>query len=200
MTNYEGMSLVELKSIAKERGLKSVSTMRKQELIDVLISVDRKLEELKQKASAKKAEENKTEISKAEDNKTAKKVKTETKNVEKTKSNKAESKNSDVKKADANKSDAKKMDVKKTTVKKVDNKAESKKTESNKSEQKKTEVKNHDNENKKVDNIHVTKVDDLNDSKKQLDSGETKEGILEVLPDGYGFIRWDNYLPGENVV
>ena len=59
MTNYEGMSLVELKSIAKERGLKSVSTMRKQELIDVLISVDRKLEELKQKASAKKAEENK---------------------------------------------------------------------------------------------------------------------------------------------
>ena len=200
MTNYEGMSLVELKSIAKERGLKSVSTMRKQELIDVLISVDRKLEELKQKASAKKAEENKTEISKAEDNKTAKKVKTETKNVEKTKSNKAESKNSDVKKADANKSDAKKMDVKKTTVKKVDNKAESKKTESNKSEQKKTEVKNHDNENKKVDNIHVTKVDDLNDSKKQLDSGETKEGILEVLPDGYGFIRCDNYLPGENDV
>lgn len=34
----------------------------------------------------------------------------------------------------------------------------------------------------------------------QLDSGETKEGILEVLPDGYGFIRCDNYLPGENDV
>lgn len=34
----------------------------------------------------------------------------------------------------------------------------------------------------------------------QLDSGEMKEGILEVLPDGYGFIRCDNYLPGENDV
>ncbi len=34
----------------------------------------------------------------------------------------------------------------------------------------------------------------------QLDSGETKEGILEVLADGYGFIRCDNYLPGENDV
>jgi transcription termination factor Rho len=34
----------------------------------------------------------------------------------------------------------------------------------------------------------------------QLDSGETKEGILEVLTDGYGFIRCDNYLPGENDV
>ena len=32
----------------------------------------------------------------------------------------------------------------------------------------------------------------------QLDSGQTVEGILEVMPDGYGFIRSDNYLPGEN--
>ena len=32
----------------------------------------------------------------------------------------------------------------------------------------------------------------------QLDSGVTVSGILEVLPDGYGFIRSANYLPGEN--
>ena len=31
-----------------------------------------------------------------------------------------------------------------------------------------------------------------------LDSGERANGILEVLPDGYGFIRCENYLPGEN--
>ena len=34
----------------------------------------------------------------------------------------------------------------------------------------------------------------------KLDSGVTVSGILEVLPDGYGFIRSDNYLPGENDV
>ena len=34
----------------------------------------------------------------------------------------------------------------------------------------------------------------------QLDSGETVTGILEVLQDGYGFIRSANYLPGENDV
>ncbi|MBU9724901.1 transcription termination factor Rho [Diplocloster modestus] len=34
----------------------------------------------------------------------------------------------------------------------------------------------------------------------QLDSGVTANGILEVLPDGYGFIRCANYLPGENDV
>ena len=34
----------------------------------------------------------------------------------------------------------------------------------------------------------------------QLDSGIEACGILEVLADGYGFIRSDNYLPGENDV
>ncbi|MGN1378466.1 MAG: transcription termination factor Rho [Dorea sp.] len=34
----------------------------------------------------------------------------------------------------------------------------------------------------------------------KLDSGMTAHGILEVMPDGYGFIRSDNYLPGENDV
>ncbi|MBR5577626.1 MAG: transcription termination factor Rho [Lachnospiraceae bacterium] len=33
-----------------------------------------------------------------------------------------------------------------------------------------------------------------------LDSGITASGILEVMPDGYGFIRCANYLPGENDV
>ena len=34
----------------------------------------------------------------------------------------------------------------------------------------------------------------------RLDSGNTVIGILEVMPDGYGFIRSDNYLPGEQDV
>ena len=34
----------------------------------------------------------------------------------------------------------------------------------------------------------------------QLDSGHTANGILEVMQDGFGFIRCENYLPGENDV
>ena len=34
----------------------------------------------------------------------------------------------------------------------------------------------------------------------RLDSGVIAHGILDVLPDGYGFIRSANYLPGENDV
>ena len=30
---------------------------------------------------------------------------------------------------------------------------------------------------------------------KELDSGETGEGVLEVMPDGFGFLRLDNFLP-----
>lgn len=38
------------------------------------------------------------------------------------------------------------------------------------------------------------------DEVSQLDSGEVAHGILEVMPDGYGFIRCENYMPGENDV
>lgn len=34
----------------------------------------------------------------------------------------------------------------------------------------------------------------------ELDSGVAANGILEVMPDGYGFIRCENFLPGENDV
>jgi len=46
-TNYSSRSLVELKELAKSRGLKNISALRKQEVIDLLCSVDKKMEELK---------------------------------------------------------------------------------------------------------------------------------------------------------
>ncbi len=44
-----------------------------------------------------------------------------------------------------------------------------------------------------VTDVHPTEM-------KELDSGITKKGILEVMSEGYGFIRCDNFLPGENDV
>lgn len=46
---------------------------------------------------------------------------------------------------------------------------------------------------RQVTDVHPTEI-------KELDSGITKRGILEVMPEGYGFIRCDNFLPGENDV
>lgn len=46
---------------------------------------------------------------------------------------------------------------------------------------------------RQVTDVHPTEI-------KELDSGITKRGILEIMPEGYGFIRCDNFLPGENDV
>lgn len=48
--------------------------------------------------------------------------------------------------------------------------------------------------------VRANEVYDEKTYPKELDSGEEASGILEVMPDGYGFIRCENYLPGENDV
>ena len=35
---------------------------------------------------------------------------------------------------------------------------------------------------------------------RELESGEIAEGILEIMPDSFGFIRCENFLPGDNDV
>ncbi len=42
--------------------------------------------------------------------------------------------------------------------------------------------------------------DAIPQDKEALDSGIAANGILEVMADGYGFIRCENYLPGDNDV
>lgn len=41
---------------------------------------------------------------------------------------------------------------------------------------------------------------DVEENLESLDSGIVAHGILEVMPDGFGFIRCENYLPGDNDV
>lgn len=51
-------------------------------------------------------------------------------------------------------------------------------------------------DNSQVNTINETRV---YESSRQ-DPGEQKSGILEVLSEGYGFVRCENFLPGENDV
>lgn len=46
---------------------------------------------------------------------------------------------------------------------------------------------------RQIADVHPTEL-------KEVDSGITKNGILEIMSEGYGFIRCDNFLPGENDV
>ena len=67
---------------------------------------------------------------------------------------------------------------------------------------KKSEEKQEEKLEEKQQEKPAEKVEKNNpeDTLSSLDSGITANGILEVMADGYGFIRCANYLPGENDV
>ena len=115
---YESLALSDLKEIAKSRGIKGISTMKKADVVEAMLAEDEK--ETEKEAEKKKA-------------------------------------------------------VEKTEEKSLENVAEKAAD--------KQAVKNN------ADAINM-----------ELDSGITVKGILEVMPDGFGFIRSANYLPGENDV
>ena len=48
--------------------------------------------------------------------------------------------------------------------------------------------------------VENARMEDLKNEFHELDSGIEANGILEVMPDGFGFIRCENFLPGENDV
>lgn len=141
---YETLSLAVLKEIAKSRGIKNISTMKKSQVIEAMLEED-----------AKQKNGQETEVKEEK--------KSETK-VEKKTEKKAETK----------------------VEEKIGSRIEPK-------EEKKNERKNNREKNMENEKSELNEVD-------QLDSGSVANGILEVLPDGYGFIRCANYLPGENDV
>ena len=132
---YEKMSLVQLKTVAKEKGIKNFSTMRKQELVAAL--------------SGQEALETSTK-------------------------------------------EEKKEEVKPPVAAEVREEAQGEA----KDQVRRSRIESGNSSYRR----HEERDDGIPSDIEQLDSGETKNGILEVMPDGYGFIRCDNFLPGANDV
>lgn len=169
---YEGFSLVELRKIAKEKGLKNVTIMRKQELIDKLSAI-----EVPEQNDKKEVQE----IHIQQDNSTQK-APVQKRNTYRTDN-----------KVDESKMDRRRSEVRRTPATKEEGKREEIKRDATTNQR---EFVRREDNNRREESRNFGVPSDI----EQLDSGETKEGILEVLPDGYGFIRCDNYLPGENDV
>ncbi len=160
---YDTMPLSQLRQVAKEIGLKNVSSLRKQELIDALLAANQGLAQEETDERVSKKEDKGTEEVKSERN-----LKTRTEH---------------------------KQELKSDT--KVEHKSDSKSENTTEHRYaKRVEQNGTQREAAGVKEGRETMSKDL----EQLDSGVIKEGILEVMPDGYGFIRCDNYLPGENDV
>ena len=127
---YESLALVDLKAVAKARGLRGISTMKKDELVEAMLAADEK-----DKAEGKGVQQPKGVV-------TPKAV------------------------------ERKETKIREEVKAKEDSRYKEEKT--TQAEEEKT--------------------------LEELDSGISAHGILEVMPDGFGFIRCENYLPGENDV
>lgn len=200
MEELEGLSLVDLRLVAKKMGVKSVTSYRKQELLDLL-------KEKQKEENAAKVSEEKTAVQKES-------VKGKGRATGKEKAEKKEAA-TEKKEAVPERAEKKEGTAERT---------EKKRTEKNNSVE--HNAKEDDNKrnayNKKVMSRYNEKQQRKENSRKegrrteeapaerqqkyiptemeQLDSGEVRNGILEVLSEGYGFIRCDNYLPGEEDV
>lgn len=134
---YESLSLAVLRDVAKSRGLKNISAMKKADLVELMLAEDEK--EKQEKAA------------RTEDSEKQGKEAVLTERSEK----------------------AEKAPVQRERT---------------------ADARTQNEGTKDKEGVSVE------DTLKDLDSGISANGILEVMPDGYGFIRCENYLPGEHDV
>ncbi|MCR5145402.1 MAG: transcription termination factor Rho [Lachnospiraceae bacterium] len=148
---YESLSVAVLRDLAKSRGITGTSTMKKAQLVEVMLEQDEIDAEKKEKSADKAVEA----------------------------------------KSDSVKKDA---EVKNGSAK--DKAVADKKTRGRKKSEDKTEHKSDHEKN--------TSEEEKNHSESERreipDDAKACGGILEVMSDGFGFIRCENYLPGENDV
>ena len=191
---YESLSLAVLREVAKSRGLKRISTLKKSELVEVMLAEDERIAKLEEQKEEPKTEA-KSEHTKAED---AKSEDTKPEAVKEEHAKTEETKNEETRPArvrehgtrpDGGRSSVRRTDAEKSE----DGRSSARRADAEKSEDGRSSARRADGE--KADDRKPKRLDEAS-----LDSGITAHGILEVMPDGYGFIRCENYLPGENDV
>ena len=191
---YESLPLAALKDIAKNRNIKGLSGMKKSDLIDAMIQLDEKgigvladIEETKapQKDKTANADKNSDAGKKRRADKNAKADNAD-KSGKAAKADKSLKSDNNQKADEALQAD---MHQKADNSKKADKKSKAEEDLDKPEAKSQAEAQSQSASN-----------DEISEEKKQLDSGEEACGILEVLSDGYGFIRSANYLPGENDV
>ena len=156
---YESLPLVQLKELAKVRGLKGTSTMKKAELVEAMLAED---ERLKKEEEAKAAEQ------------------------------KQESATETVRSEEPQKQERSERPVRQERNYRPDRNYRGESAEN-------VGVRSEAYTKERTFNPNNVAYDE-SQYPQELDSGIEASGILEVMPDGYGFIRCENYMPGENDV
>ena len=215
--NYTEMSLVQLKELAKERNMTKISALKKADLIARLEEEDQKLSQNKKEtvASLMAEKEERREKTGAQEKKKVAQIQSagvatshekryqKTESAEQTAKKPVRVEQEDAKPERANRTETKSARAEFTDGKYPRaNRTEMKpmreeNAEGKQSKAEYTETKPTRNERDETNLVRRERTD------VKTGSGEEPKqanGILEVMAEGYGFIRCANYLPGENDV
>ncbi|MDD5805611.1 MAG: transcription termination factor Rho [Clostridia bacterium] len=195
---YESLPLAELKAIAKARGLRGISTMRKPELIERMLEEDRK-EASESAQPVQKAEESVSVQEKSEKTEAAP---ASEKRETPVKSRTIIRRNPEFRSNSYNRNENTVRQNSYNNETRTDNSAKREPSVKTVEVVPPAEIRDAEPEQPRVVNDehaeNVSNAYHVSAETVQLDSGEKANGILEVMPDGFGFIRSENYLPGEN--
>ena len=196
---YETLKLNDLREIAKQRGIKSVAGLKKAEIIDLMCQLDEQEAREKDKAEREAKEAEEAKASKAEAA-----PKSEASEGEKPATSSARRHKNIV----VMTNNQTQQDGERKPARPAADRVEKPARPAERAE--KTEVRSEDraeNENRPVDktakvvrNEKAPETASKEEVTEEIADGDDADGILEVMQDGYGFIRCENYLPGENDV
>ena len=161
--NYRNMTLLQLRAAAKEKGLRGISTLKKEQLIERLM-------ETEHTSNTERPERHPSHF--------GERGRTERQNHEHMNGERADHGRRNFEQPRNNEHQE--------YERRTEERTEYGRSENERPEHSRTE-------NGRTEN-------GMKSERESLDSGEKANGILEVMPDGYGFIRCENYLPGENDV
>ena len=223
---YEAMSLAGLREIAKERNMKHISSMRKGELIDALLQEDTKQEEAiprspepsredytrRQEENARRPEDS---ARRSEDGGRRQEETYRTRDDGNTQRNRMDGMRTQQVRRSYDRADRTERTDRFGRSERSDRNDRADRTErSDRTDRNdrtdrsdRTERAERSDRTDRNDRADRTERNDRSDRTERvpmdlaaLDSGQRVSGILEVMADGYGFIRSNQYLPGENDV
>lgn len=181
---YESLSVAVLRDVAKSRGLKHLSGLKKSQLVELMLEEDKKdaMKESNTEGKIEKKTEGKTTGSTEKKTEGKPAEGTEGKSTGRT-AGKAEDKQV---RTIEQKQELRSIQNRESRGEHGDRIDKGERAESGERQERKSSK--------------IITADGIEIDNPELDSGISAHGILEVMPDGYGFIRCENYLPGENDV
>ncbi len=208
---YESLALTDLKAIAKSRGIKGTSTMKKAEVVEAMLKMD---SQESQKAVAEGAAvqgeesgrpagaERPAQAEKAERTEQPEKQAEKPERTERLERQAEKPERTERLERQTEKPERTERPERQTEKPERTERPERQSEKPERTERPERQTERPERQSDKADRGERTERERAENEKSlaDLDSGEIANGILEVMPDGYGFIRCENYLPGENDV